>query len=69
MMQYHRDVDTGAYVRHQMGAHVIEVREPGKSAWRPAPPDSSYERELYLGEGCSLFPVSKEEAEGVQSAN
>ena len=30
---------------------------------------SAYERELYLGEGCRLFPVSKEEAEGVQPSN
>lgn len=68
MMQYYRDVDSGAYVRHQLGTHKLEIRSPGQSEWRPAPPDDSYERELYLGEGCCLFPVSREEAEGSASA-
>ena len=49
MTQYYRDVDSGAYVRHQFGTHKLEVREPEQTEWRPAPPDSAYERELYLG--------------------
>lgn len=68
MTQYYRDVDSGAYVRHRSDAHKLEIREPGQTEWRPAPPDSSYERELYLGEGCCLFPTSREEAEGNEPA-
>ena len=69
MMQYYRDVDSGAYVRHQPGVHKVEIREPGTSEWHPALPDSSYERELYLGEGCRLFPASREVAEGSIPSN
>lgn len=31
MTQYYRDVDSGAYVRHQFYAHKLEVREPEQS--------------------------------------
>lgn len=31
MTQYYRDVDSGAYVRHQIGVHKLEVREPEQS--------------------------------------
>ena len=50
-------------VRKRPNVFELEYISRQCSEWKKAAPNSSYEREYYLGEGnCCLFHISEEEA-------
>lgn len=60
---YYENVDLpDTIVRHTI-PHPIEVISARNPVWRESMPNSSYERELFLGQGnCCLFEITYEEA-------
>ncbi len=50
-------------IRKRPGMFELEIISPRHDGWTKTLPNSSYEREYYLGEGnCCMFPISYEEA-------
>lgn len=50
-------------IRKRPEMFELEVISPRHSGWTKTGPNSSYERELYLGQGnCCMFPITYEEA-------
>lgn len=64
-VSYFEDVDSrDTIVRKRAGVFELEYISKKNPVWTKAEPNSSYEREFYLGEGnCCLFGISCEEAE------
>lgn len=62
-MIYFRDVDKGYIVRKPDEGMHLEYTFKGAGGWFKTEPDSSYEREYWLGEGNTcLFNITEEEA-------
>ena len=62
-MTYFKDVDTGNIVRKPDESMHLEYSFKGSCGWIITEPNSSYEREYWLGEGrCCLFNITEEEA-------
>lgn len=61
---YFEDADhPDRIIRKRPRVYELEYISNQDSAWKKAAPNSSYEREYYLGEGnCSLFSITYEEA-------
>ena len=50
-------------IRERPGMFELEVISPRHSGWTKTLPNSSYEKDHYLGEGnCCMFPISYKEA-------
>lgn len=68
-MKYYRDVDTGNIVRKSENKFALEYIQKDILKWRETEADSSYEREIYLGEGNTcLFDITCEEAKKILSS-
>lgn len=68
-MIYFRDVNTGFIVRKPDEGMHLEYTYDDFSNWTQTEPDSSYEREYWLGEGNScLFDITEEEAVAIISS-
>ena len=68
-MKYFRDVDTGFIVRKPDEGMHLEYTYNDFSNWTQTEPDSSYEREYWLGEGNTcLFNIAEEEAISIISS-
>lgn len=62
-MKYFRDVDNGNIVRKPDEGMYLEYTFKGAKGWLKTEPDSSYEREYWLGEGNTcLFDLDEDEA-------
>ena len=61
---YFEDADhPDTIVRKRVNAHALEYISKQNPSWKQAAPNSSYEREFYLGEGnCCLFSITYDEA-------
>ena len=61
---YFEDADReNVIVRKRCDEFALEYISQNHPVWQQALPNSSYEREFYLGEGnCCLFSISYEEA-------
>ena len=69
IMKYFRDVDTGFIVRKPDEGMHLEYTYNDFSNWTQTEPDSSYEREYWLGEGNTcLFNIAEEEAISIISS-
>ena len=63
--RYYIDDDTGAVVKLNK-KHNIEVFRVNAKKWEVLPPDSSYMREIFLGQGNNcLSKIDKETAERI----
>lgn len=62
-MKYYRDVDKGNIVRKPDEGMFLEYTFKGAKGWLRTEPDSSYEREYWLGEGNTcLFDLDEDKA-------
>ena len=61
---YFENVDNpDIIIRKQADMFELEYISPNNPVWTKTTPNSSYEREYYLGEGnCCLFAITYEEA-------
>ncbi len=65
-MKYFRDVDKGNIVRKPEEGMYLEYISKDNPEWTRTKPNSSYEREYWLGEGNTcLFDLSEVEAERI----
>ena len=66
-IRYFQDDDTGAVVR--LKNHNIEIYRANEERWEILPPDNSYMREIFIGQGNNcLTSISKEIAERIINA-
>ena len=64
---YYQDDDTGAVIRFS-GARDFEIYRANEKRWELLPPDNSYMREVFIGQGNNcLTVITKEAAEKIMN--
>ena len=66
---YYQDDDTGAVIRFS-GVRGFEIYRTNEKRWDLLPPDNSYMREVFVGQGNNcLTVITKEAAEKIVGSN